>query len=284
MLLIISPKEAYATKRLTEEAAVIGMSCAFISIQELAADNFSVDVSKYDALFVRQAYPYFAEVEQLIGKFIEQKKLVLDANLAEGNIGRGKLLALDGLAKAGIPIPNTLILDSNKVSNFPVILKWNFGFGGQHVFLARNQSEYDEIAARYETRELLIQDFISADFEYKVITVGYKSIPVVLKLVYDRNRARPDFTRCESVAIATVAEVVRIAEQAAQALGRELAKVDILEKDGQLFVLEVNRWPGFQSFEQFTGYNIAKDFLAYISSKIIEPQPFPQISSQNGIL
>lgn len=67
----------------------------------------------------------------------------------------------------------------------------------------------------------------------------------------------------------TIQKVVALAERAARVLGRELAKVDILEDQrGNLFVLEVNRWPGFQNFEKLSGYNVAWEFVSYLQKKL----------------
>jgi glutathione synthase/RimK-type ligase-like ATP-grasp enzyme len=120
----------------------------------------------------------------------------------------------------------------------------------------------------YPQEEMIVQQYIRADFEYKVITVGYKSIPVILKIAYDRERSRPDYTKCQVISLAFHDELVQLAERAAQALGRELAKTDIVEANGKYYVLEVNRWPGLEVFEKYSGHNVAKDFVAYIKSKV----------------
>ncbi|NJM40740.1 MAG: hypothetical protein HC853_08180 [Anaerolineae bacterium] len=58
-----------------------------------------------------------------------------------------------------------------------------------------------------------------------------------------------------------------LAERAARALGREFAGVDIRFKDGQPVLLEVNRRPAFQNFEQTTSLDVAGAFLSYAHSK-----------------
>ena len=63
--------------------------------------------------------------------------------------------------------------------------------------------------------------------------------------------------------------MIALAERAARVLGRELAKVDIIQDaEGELFILEVNRWPGFQNFEKLTGYNVAGEFVGYLQKKL----------------
>jgi glutathione synthase/RimK-type ligase-like ATP-grasp enzyme len=42
--------------------------------------------------------------------------------------------------------------------------------------------------------------------------------------------------------------------------------VDILEKAGKFYVLEVNRFPGLKSFEQQTKSNIYAKFIEYLAA------------------
>ena len=62
-----------------------------------------------------------------------------------------------------------------------------------------------------------------------------------------------------------IKELTHLAEQSSRVLKRELAKVDILESRGKFYILEVNRFPGLKSFEEFTKYNATKEFLEYLS-------------------
>lgn len=283
MLLIISPHHAYVTARLRDEMERIGFAYEIVSVQELAEKDFAVDMEKYSGLFVRQAYPYFPEIVQLAKNFADQNKAVIDANIIEG-VGRGKMLALEKLSTGGISIPFTQRASEIEPRTYnleprTLIVKWNYGFGGQHVFKVNNESEFLKLTKRYDPSELLVQEFIPADFEYKVITVGYKSLPVILKIKYNVATARPDFMQYQSLSPGSAAPVAKLAELAAKVLGRQLAKVDILEKDGALYVLEVNRWPGMESYEKMSGYNGIKDFVAYLQEKVLEGQKIPAQST-----
>jgi glutathione synthase/RimK-type ligase-like ATP-grasp enzyme len=186
--------------------------------------------------------------------------------------------------------PRSRIAVRDDTRAYPYILKWVYGFGGQHVYLVRTKEDYNRVVQKYPLEELLVQEFIEAQYEYKVMTVGYTSLPVVLKIKTSGSSFRPDFknyTVCHPELDSgssmndrtildssfrwndTTQKVVALAERAARVLGRELAKVDILEDQrGNLFVLEVNRWPGFQNFEKLTGYNVAGEFVRYLQKKL----------------
>lgn len=263
MILLISPKQVYATQRLLEEFKKASVEVECFDIQELAAQDFEIDIEKFTSLYVRQAYPYIDEVVVLAKRFQEAGKRFIDANIVEG-IGEGKGEIYRRLSEAGISIPRTDKFLNNK-RLFPYILKWVYGFGGKQVHLVNNDEHVQKVLSLLPKEELLAQEFIKAKYEYKVITVGYNSLPVVLRLETNEATFRPDFEKHQTLNVDECAAVIEIAEKSAKLLGRELAKVDILEDfDGNLFVLEVNRWPGLRNFEKYTGYNVAKDFVNYL--------------------
>lgn len=270
MILLVSPKHVYATKRLIQEAAKAGAELEALDILELAKRQFKVDLNKYQTLFARQAYPYFQQIVRLAKDFKKFGKRVVDERIAEGDLGYGKMQNYATLKRAGLPIPKTRRLSNvgRRKNIFPCIIKWDYGFKGREVFLVRNQRQLANIEGKFLKKELLVQEFIPADYEYKVITVGYKSLPVVLRFAINPKTFRPDFANYRVIhrptANPSAARAVRLAEKSARILRRELAKVDLLEKDRKLYILEVNRWPGLKSFEEQTHYNAAGDFVAYL--------------------
>jgi glutathione synthase/RimK-type ligase-like ATP-grasp enzyme len=294
-ILVISPKEVYATARLKEEFKKAGLTGVFFDVNDLAARRFSVKLSKYSGLYIRQAYPYQTAITELALRFAHSRKPIVDANIIRATQDSGKWGVYQTLMQHGVSIPQTVLLSSRSASQddtraCPYILKWIYGFGGQHVYLIKTKEDAHRVLQKYPPEQLLVQEFIEAQYEYKVMTVGYTSLPVVLKIKTSGSSFRPDFknyTVCHPELDSgssmndrtildssfrwndTTQKVVALAERAARVLGRELAKVDILEDQrGNLFVLEVNRWPGFQNFEKLTGYNVAGEFVRYLQKKL----------------
>src|SRR5579864_6019045 len=137
-LLIISPKDIYITNRLIEEAAKAGVAAQVTDIETLAGNHFEVDAGKYDCLYIRFCYPYFDQTVELARKFIAAGKKVVDADIAGGDVGRGKMPVYEKLKAAGLPIPKTDWLMNVKDHHYPFMVKWTYGFGGKDVFLVRN--------------------------------------------------------------------------------------------------------------------------------------------------
>jgi glutathione synthase/RimK-type ligase-like ATP-grasp enzyme len=330
MILLISPKNKYATNRLVEEAGKFNMPITAMDVKELSARNFEMDINPYNVLYIRFPYPYFEQVIKLAQKFIQVGKRVVDASIAEGDADHNKWDMYQALKAAGVDIPRTEMLTTSlsrlnrdispqkerKLQTatpvtpslfqregrgefrYPFIVKWVYGIKGRNVYFVENEIRLQKILKKHPQNELLIQEYIDSEWEYKVMTVGYKSLPVILKFAINPHSKRPDFGKVHLIKTPTtpsrkvgtpllrqegrtasasfsppakeeyppqVGEVVRLAEFASKATKRELAKVDIAQKGNELYVLEVNRWPGFQSFEKLTGYNVAGEFVRYLA-------------------
>jgi glutathione synthase/RimK-type ligase-like ATP-grasp enzyme len=298
-ILLVSPQGKYATRRLAEEAKKLDIPLTALSAEELAQRNFAVDAGAYDALFVRFPYPYFDEIVRLARRFRAAGKKVVDAAIAEGDADHNKRDMYGMLAGAGLPIPKTGLIRPFPSLEGRVIIKWIYGLKGREVFLAKDQADVNRILKKFAAEELLAQEFIPAEFEYKVITVGYKSLPVVLRFPTDPKKFRPDLKKAEVLQPGVhpglsqilrrlgdggragiqkqwipdqvrndMPQVISLAEAAARACKRELAKVDILQHGSRLYILEVNRWPGFHAFEKLSGYNVAAEFVKYVDASV----------------
>jgi glutathione synthase/RimK-type ligase-like ATP-grasp enzyme len=295
MILVISSKKVYAAKRLAQEAGIRKQELGIMDMQDLLDCGFKVDFKKFDVLYVRDPYlkgsaEYLPQIIKLAKRYKAAGKKVVDSAIADGELGKGKWADYQLLTNAGLPIPKTDLLKNFQfpISNFqPLILKWTYGFKAKNVFLIKSEKEYNQVIsdfakassdAHYKdnkswAKEWLVQEFIQADYEYKVITVGYKALPVVLRFKIKDSGFRTDFKSACSVPIHRLSgspinghatSIISIAEQSSALLKRELAKVDILEAKGKFYILEVNRFPGLKSFEELTKFNVVKAFLGYL--------------------
>ena len=272
MILIISPKTTYAAKRLAEEAEVAGLELRVMSLEELVAVNFKLDINEYSVLYVRNPYlngspEYLPQVVDLAKQFKAAGKKVVDSNITEGKLGAGKWEDYQVLEKAGLLIPQTDLLShySLLTNHYPLILKWIFGFKARNVFLVEDENQLTKLLPQHPQSEWLVQEFIKAEYEYKVITVGFKALPVVLRFGINENGFRTDFKKSDVVDAESIPQIIRLAELASKVLGRELSKVDILQKGNQFYILEVNRFPGLDTFEELTKYNVVKEFVKYLN-------------------
>jgi glutathione synthase/RimK-type ligase-like ATP-grasp enzyme len=272
------------------------------------------------------------KIIQLAQSFKAQGGRVVDDNITKGNLGKGKWEDYQKLIKAGLSIPKTWKYES-RIMNYgfklstkhlalsPFILKWIYGLKAKGTFLIRKEADLENLPRYLPRNELMQQEYIEADWEYKIITVGYKALPVILRFKFNKKSGRVDFSSFSVIpsesssraclpgrqgipyrlktkgslppaprlwrasrsttksavpdeALAKsgrddkVSNLTQLAELAAKTLGRELAKVDILEKAGKFYVLEVNRFPGLKSFESLAKYNVFKLFVEYLQNVV----------------
>ncbi len=230
--------------------------------KNIAAKNFS-------ALYIRQGWPFEQYFIQLAKKFLAEGKKVTDQVIASGDLALGKALMHKKLETAGFLMPTTYGLKDKQQTgiclHFPYILKWIYGFQGKHIKLALNEKMEKKFKKMFPETETLVQEYINADWEYKIVTVGYKALPKILRFKTRKNKIGIDLESFEVLNVEDCKEVVKLAEKASQILGREIAKTDLLEKDGKFYILEVNRTPGLETFESLTGYNAFAEIVRYLN-------------------
>jgi len=284
MIYIISSKNVYAAERLLREVRSKKHEVRILDINDLLSCDFKFVINQGDVLYVRNPYfngrpDYLPRIIKLAKSFKAQGGRVVDANITRGDLGKGKWVDYKKLMKVGLPIPRTWKYES-RIMNYGsalstkhlalsiFIIKWIYGMKAKGTFLIKQKSDFKKIPIMIPTKELMAQDYIEADYEYKVITIGYKALPVILRFKFNKKSGRVDFgshkTLVKNKNNNKYNEITQIAEKASKTLGRELAKVDILEKAGKFYILEVNRFPGLESFEKLTKYNVFGKFLEYL--------------------
>lgn len=268
MVLLISPQNTYATKRLVEEAGNLNVPLEVFDVKNLAAKNFEIDVEKYAALFVRFVHPYFSEIIELTKRFDAAGKYVVDRDFILSGFELSKKKMSEQLEKAGLPIPKTNYGLRITDYEFPFVLKWIYGFGGHHTYLVRNDEDLKSISEKYPKEELLVQEYIKTDAEFTVFTVGEKALGKILQFQIADYGLGIDANKYSILKSENHPEIIRLAERAAQATAREFAKIDILQKDNQFYILEVNRSASLLPFEPYSKINVAKKYIEYIKNKI----------------
>ncbi len=277
MVLLISHKHLYSTRRLLEEAEKIGLAIEVLDPEDLLGGK-KPDPSHYQLLYVRSAFAHksaaaLPAIVNLAGQFEKFGKPVIDSGISRGNLALGKWHEYTKLKAADIPVPVTvpfLECSNEQLSN--KILKWIYGMKARDVFFIGNRNEAEGILPKHPFSEWLVQDYIAAEWEYKVVCVGFKSLPVVVKYKSKTNALGMDFNSYSILKAESLPKVVDLAQKASKALARELVKVDIVEASGRLYVLEVNRNPGLSDFERASKYNAFGKFATYLQA-ICRKQP-----------
>lgn len=187
------------------------------------------------------------------------------------------------LLDENIPTPKTaLITKPEKVmeihkkvgGKFPVVVKTIRGSKGKGVFIVESEkslkSSVEAIEKIDKDQELIIQEFIPINHDFRVIVLNGKVIAAMKRTSSTKKEFRTNYSLGGSVAkVVLEKDIEQIAVKAARAVGCYYAGVDIAisKKTGKPYVLEVNSSPGSEGVEKATGKNIIRKFVKSIIKK-----------------
>jgi gamma-F420-2:alpha-L-glutamate ligase len=281
-------EEIYTTRRVQEAAKMQGLELDAYSIHEISfnieggrANAFGMGrnlLELYDGLVARTFYPYISETLTLARLFHEAGKVVIDQNLTDEGYAVSKMHDHLVMAEHGIPTPRTWqLFNPRQVEavaeqlTYPCLLKGVHGARGNHVYLIQNTEQLHHRMWHYPYGELLLQEYLPADEDYRIMVIGYQALPVMVS----RKPPKGDFRTNYSLGGRFVREELSqfpafqdLAEKAARALRREFTAIDLRLKGDQPMVLEVNRQPDFEGFERATRFDVASEVVRYIQGRV----------------
>jgi RimK family alpha-L-glutamate ligase len=283
-LLIIANHELHANRRLVQEGRKAGHRVRVAKMEDLefvvrgkrrTVRLGGTDVLKaFDVIYLRYFYPYIPEALLLAEWAVERGLGVVDRVLAERNFVQSKVYDSWKLAEAGLPVPGGVqvmrlgkALAAMKSARWPQVAKGVHGARGRYVFKIKDLAEARRHLKGEMTGFFTFQDYLDIEAEYRVIVIGGRALGAMRK-----NGPKDDFRHNLSVgAEGEKAELprrlLRLCERAARLLGREFAGIDLAIAGGKPYILEVNRRPGYEGFEEATGLNVARAFVHYVVRK-----------------
>lgn len=284
----------YSRRRFEEECAALGFSCAWLDPQHF---DLLIDRSAPRTFYKARPFPAPAAFVPRTGsdttlfaraviRQMEATAGVLVVNSSDAVMrARDKLLAHQIFAEQRIPFPRTVLArqpsDVSKmlklVGGPPVILKLLSGTHGKGVMLGKDaeeiQASLDTVWALNQT--LLIQEYVreSAGSDIRVVVVGGRVLGAM------QRSAKLGGFRANVHQGAAVEpypldiELEWIALRAAEAIGLDIAGVDLVRGADGYSVIEVNSAPGFEGFEKATGVNVAAEILRYVRFRLASVVP-----------
>jgi len=185
-------------------------------------------------------------------------------------ITRSQIMSLQALAFAGLPVPDTLFVNSelgftkavSLVGGYPVVVKQVSGRQGTGISLVESANQAETIIKDHmdPRKGILVQHYIPTqdrkDIRVMVID-GKAAAAMQMAPVEGDFRANYHLTR-ESRPFEMTQPVQTLAAKAARAVGLDIAGVDmIVDSHNNMYILEVNYAPGFKGLEKATGLDIA---------------------------
>lgn len=213
---------------------------------------------EFDALFIREntginhtlSFAKKAEREGMI--VIDDSVSIFRCN--------NKVFLAEYLKMQKIKIPKTVIFDYNSINlteqhfKYPIVLKIPDGTFSRGVLKAENRNELESICTQLlaESDIILAQEYLYTDFDWRIGILNNQPIYACQYFMskkhwqivkYNNNGQYKDGNH-KTFAIDDVPEkIVKTALKAASLMGNGFYGVDLKERDGQVFVIEVNDNP-----------------------------------------
>jgi len=202
----------------------------------------------------------------------------LNESVAIGR-SRDKLRALQLLARAGVGLPTTAFAHGPRkaeevvaeVGGAPVIIKLLEGTQGMGVILAETQASATSIIEAFPAANvnILVQEYIreAAGSDVRALVVGGE-VAAAMKRTSRKGEFRANLHRGGKAEAVTLSEEERItALRSVEALGLNVAGVDMLRSSRGTLVLEVNASPGIEGMEGATGVDVAGAMIALLEAR-----------------
>lgn len=192
------------------------------------------------------------------------------------------------IARAGLPTPRTLVLEDRAAAQMLVdaapgdtVLKPLFGAQGRGLArLAPGAPlpEAEAVGALY-----YLQDFVAAAApeDFRVFVVGGR--PEAAMARRGTGWITNIHQGATGTAVAAEGPLAALAVRAAAAVGADHAGVDIIaDRDGRLFVLEVNSMPAWKGLYEATGRDMAEPLAARLAAARPLPPEGPPLCASSS--
>ena len=230
-------------------------------------------LSSYNLIYFhtigRNPGPDVMEKVLLISKFCKDRKIsIIDKALTYTApwIDRKSFEYLC-LSNKKLPIIESFFLNKDDCQkekfNYPLVAKTTNSGQGAEVFLAKNKKELETLFNKFQT--LMIQEYIENDGDVRVFIIGKKIIAAIKRHSQNETEFRNNASLGGKTEIYKLnRQEKKIALAAAKALNYQITGVDLIYKNKEIKVMEVNRSPQFQALSKSTGIDIAEKIAKYL--------------------
>lgn len=195
-------------------------------------------------------------------------------------IAKDKLHSLQLLARYNFPVPKTLLakfpLDFdviNREFEFPIIIKTLAGTEGDGIMMCENVDQLKDISGilSKSPNHVILQEFIKDSYgrDLRVIVIGGRSIGVMLRKA--KSGFKANFSVGGEVTTFPMSSTIEwLAVESAQALGLDIAGVDLLFDGNEYRICEINSAPDFKGFELANPeINVPKEIFEYAKLRLM---------------
>ena len=255
-------------------------------IQAILVKNYELLINVHESLLTRPDFVVFLDKDILLAKYLKNEGIPVFNDPSVIEICDNKAHQYLELAKAGVPMPLTIIAPKVypeftilhtgyyeqvlQTIQLPMIIKEAHGSFGQRVYLIETREQFFDKVEELKGVEYVFQEFIqsSRGRDIRVNVVGGQVVACM------HRQSATDF-RANITNGGTATKIIltdkqkEVAIQAAAALDAEFAGVDLLfGENEEPLVCEVNGVAHIRNIYNVTGINVGDAMINYILSKI----------------
>ena len=192
-----------------------------------------------------------------------------------------KLQTLQLLARAGLPVPKTILgkfpVDVNVVERelgFPVVVKTLRGTRGDGVLLCANREQFGDLAKLLDGAQsgadFIFQQYVKASHgrDVRVLVVNGRAVAAMERRSTDGSFKSNISLGGVGTAFEPPPEMAELAVRVANVLGLDVAGVDILFDEHGYRICEANSSPGFQGLEKACRISVPDEIFRSMRSKL----------------
>ncbi len=251
-----APSDKKALQKFAKAAETLGFNTEFIQKEDFGR------IAQFDALFIRETTGVNHHTYRFARRAVAEGLIVVDDPESILKC-TNKVYLAELMEKHHIPIPKTLILDQERLSQapetlgFPLILKQPDSSFSQGVVKISSAEELEQKKAELFDRSdlLLAQEFVPTQFDWRVGIFNRQPLYVCKYYmarnhwqIYDHANGKVVTGRYETIPLEQAPRaVIRTAVKAANLIGDGFYGVDLKEIDKHCYVIEINDNPSIDS-------------------------------------
>lgn len=247
-------------------------------------------IAEFDALFIRETTAINNHTYRFAKKAESEGLVVIDDSMSILRC-TNKIYMHNLLQTNNINSPKTLVIGNNPAQlqlaideiGLPMIIKIPDGSFSKGVFKVKTMEELSKITEELfkKTALLLAQEFFYTDFDWRIGVLNDRAIYACKYYmtkghwqIYNHGNVKDKVGRAETFPISKVPKhVVSTALKISHLVGKSLYGVDLKERDGKAYVIEINDNPNIDSDveDAISGMdlynNIINEFIRRIEEK-----------------
>lgn len=278
-------QEFWATSEITRALREKGVEPVYVKTPEV---HLTLEGAKVDAIYEKKSLSRIDVMIPRIGRSLTQLGVMLlkhfelmgiPSTLSKEGLltARNKYLALQALYAAHVKIPESVLIASRNKNEEPteylsppLVMKLLSGTQGIGVMLVRDVKEAGPIIDTLSELDQMIclQKFLPNPGEdIRVFIAGGEIVGAMKRKAAAHEWRSNIHMGGHGIPHKPTQVEAETAVKAAQAVGVEIAGVDLISVENEPYVIEVNASPGFRGLLAATGVNAADRIAAYAVSK-----------------